>query len=213
MEPAYTQTTDFCDFEHPDVSNVAEKIARGATDPGKIANAVFNHVRDNVRFGFDLVQVKASETLAKGYGACWNKALLLVALLRSKRIPARMVYNPVKREFMRPAMGEACEALTENVNHCFAQVHLGGEWIMADATLDIQTYQKLFLPYQVAWGVDWNTRDDMSLYTENIVGPVTVIEDIDVAISQDVGNLMPPPSEAKALFGPANQQMWQAVAV
>ena len=52
------------------------------------------------------------------------------------------------------------------------------------------------------------------MYTESIAGPVDFFEDIDTAIQQNVGNAMPlpPPSEAEAFFGPANQQMWQAVA-
>ena len=51
----------------------------------------------------------------------------------------------------------------------------------------------------------------MQLYAEHIAGPIVVIEDIDAAIQQDVGNVLPPPSEAEAIFGPVNQQIWQAV--
>lgn len=113
---------------------------------------------------------------------------------------------------MRPAMREACQTLTESFNHCFTQVQLNGEWIAADATLDASTYSKLFLPHQVTWEIDWDGKQNMPLYSEHIFGPVVVIEDIDMAIQQDVGNVLPPPSEAEAFFGPANQRMWQAVA-
>jgi len=207
------QETVFCDANHPAVSHLAKQLANGETDPRKITEVVFKHVRDNIRFGFDAVQVKASETLAKGYGVCWNKALLMVALLRSNRIPARLAYNPVKREFMMPAMGEAIQTLPEIMNHCFVQVRLDGEWIAIDATLDKGTYQKLFVPHKVAWGIDWNGREEMQLYTENIAGAVGCFEDIDGAIRQNVGYTlpMPTPSEAEAVFGPANEQMWQAV--
>lgn len=211
MEQVMIQETTFCDFNHPTVTSLAKKLANGETDARKITEAVFKHVRDNIRFGFDLVQVKASETLAKGYGVCWNKALLMVALLRSNKIPARLAFNPVKREFMKPAMGDAYQTLPETINHCFAQVQLDGEWIAVDATLDAPTYQKLFVPHNVAWGIDWNGKEDLRLYTENIAGQVDIFEDIDAAIQQDVGNLLPPPSEAEAFFGPANQQMWQAI--
>lgn len=214
MEPASIQETTFCDFNHPAISSLAEKLASGETTPRKITQSVFKHVRDHIRFGFDIVQVKASETLAKGYGVCWNKALLEVALLRKNKIPARLAYNPVKRDFMRPAMGDAIQTLPETMNHCFAQVRLDGEWIAIDATLDEATYHKLFAPHHVAWGIDWNGKEDVRLYTENIAGPVDFFEDIDAAILQNVGNSMPlpPSSEAEAFFGPANQQMWQAVA-
>jgi transglutaminase-like putative cysteine protease len=211
VEPTHIQKSVYCDFDHPAVSSLAKDLAGEESDPAMVTRLIFKHVRDNIRFGFDLVQVKASETLTKGYGACWNKALLLAALLRSNKIPARMVYNPVKREFMRPAMGEACQNLTEPFNHCFTQVRLNGKWIVADATLDTPTYRKLFLPYQVSWRIDWDCKKDMRLYAEHIAGQVVVIEDIDAAILQNVGNVLPPPSEAEAFFGPANQQMWQAV--
>jgi len=211
MQQAHLQKSVYCDFDHPAVSSLAEDLANNEPDPVVVTQSIFKHIRDNIRFGLDLVQVKASETLAKGYGVCWNKSLLMVALLRSNKIPARMAYNPVKREFMRPAMGDVCQTLTETINHCFTQVQLNGKWIAADATLDTPTYSKLFLPNQVSWGIDWDGKRDMQLYTEHIAGPVVVIEDIDAAIEQNMGNVLPPPSEAEAFFGPANQQMWQAV--
>jgi hypothetical protein len=89
---------------------------------------------------------------------------------------------------------------------------LNSQWVMADATLDISTYGKLFTPHQVPWDIDWDGRQDMRLYTEHIAGPVVVIENMDAAIQQDVGNALPLPSEAEAFFGSANQLMWQAVA-
>jgi transglutaminase-like putative cysteine protease len=211
MGQAYLEKSLYCDVDHPTVAGLAKELAFGEPDPTHIALAAFNHIRDHIRFGFDLVQVKASETLAKGYGVCWNKSLLLVALLRGNKIPARMAYQPVKREFMRPAMGDAFQTLTETINHCFTQVHLKGEWVLADATLDAPTYTTFFKPHQVRWGIDWDGKADMQLYSEHIAGPVVVIEDIDTQIQQNVGNVLPPPPEAEAFFGPANQQMWQVV--
>jgi transglutaminase-like putative cysteine protease len=210
-DPRFQEATSFCDFDHPAVSSLAKKLAGGETDHGKIAAAVFLYVRDNIRFGIDSVQVKASETLTKGYGACYNKALLVTALLRSHGIPARLAYNPVRREFMRPAMGEACETIQEPFHHCFVQVRLDDRWIAVDATLDARTYRKLFVPHGVTWGIDWNGKDDMRLYADDIVGPTEYVEDTDSAIRRDVGNAMPQPAHADALFGPVNQQMWRAI--
>jgi transglutaminase-like putative cysteine protease len=85
--------------------------------------------------------------LEKGYGVCWNKALLRAALLHTNQIPDRLAFNPVKREFMKPVMGDACQTLPETINHCFAQVQLGSDWICVDATLDAATYEKFFVPH------------------------------------------------------------------
>jgi transglutaminase-like putative cysteine protease len=213
MDQSNFQETMFCNFNHTAVLHLAKKLAGDETDTGKITQTVFAYVRDNIRFGFDLVQVKASQTLEKGYGVCWNKALLLAALLRANRVPARLAFNPVQREFMRPVLGDAYQTLPETINHCFAQVYLDSDWICVDATLDAATYETFFVPRDVAWGIDWNGTEDLRLYTESIVGPVESIEDIDAAIQQDVGNVMPPPAEAELFFGSVNQQMWQAVDV
>jgi transglutaminase-like putative cysteine protease len=212
MAQAYLQKSVYCDFDHPDITRLAKALATGEPDPASVTLKAFRHIRDNIRFGFDLVQVKASETLAKGYGVCWNKSLLLVAILRSNKIPARIAHHPVQREFMRPAMGDACQTLTETINHCFTQVQLNGDWIAVDATLDSPTYNTLFRPHQVPWGIDWDGKQHMQLYTEHISGPRVVIEDMDAEIQQNIGNVLPPPTEADAFFESANQQMWQLVA-
>ncbi len=211
MNQVHIQETVFCDFNYAAVTRLAKYLKKRETDTGKITQAVFKHVRDHIRFGFDLVQVKASQTLEKGYGVCWNKALLMVALLRANQIPARLAANPVQREFMKPVMGDACQTLPETINHCFAQVQLDGDWVCVDATLDAATYEKFFVPYGVGWGIDWDGTQDLRLYTDNIIGPVESIEDIDAAVQQDVGNVMPPPAEAELFFGSVNQQMWQAI--
>lgn len=211
-ETTYCQETAFCDFSNSAVSSLAKKLANGETDDRKITEAVFKHVRDKIRFGFDVVQKKASETLAKGYGVCCNKSLLLIALLRSNGIPARLAYFPVKREFIEPVMGDAHQILPETINHGLAQVLLDGEWINLEPVLDNKTYQKFYVPHKVAWSIDWDGKSSMQLYTENIAGPVEICEDIDAAIRDNVGNhWVPPESDAEAIFGPTNQQMWQVV--
>jgi transglutaminase-like putative cysteine protease len=43
--------------------------------------------------------------------------MLLVALLRCNGIPARMEYNLVKREFMKPAFGEEYKTLHDIEKH------------------------------------------------------------------------------------------------
>jgi len=205
------QETFFCDFNNSAIQKLAEELAGDERNPKKITQTVFKYVRDNIRFGFDIVQVKASDTLEKGYGSCWNKTILMVALLRYNKIPSRVAYNPVKREFMKPAMGDAYLTMSESINHCFAQVYLDDRWIVVDPTLDQKTYEKLFVPFNVSWGIDWNGTSDCQLYTENICGPVGLFEDIDIAFQSDVGNMMPPASQAGQFFDPPNNAMWKAI--
>ncbi len=62
MEQASIQETTFCDFNHPAISSLAKKLANGETNTRKITQSVFKHVRDNIRFGFDIVQVKTRKS-------------------------------------------------------------------------------------------------------------------------------------------------------
>lgn len=93
------QQTFYCDNGHPDIQTVAASLRSDEKDPVAITARTFYFVRDSVAFGFDLFQRKASDTLKRGYGACWNKSLLLTALLRSNQIPAQFGSIPVKRTF------------------------------------------------------------------------------------------------------------------
>jgi transglutaminase-like putative cysteine protease len=205
------QETFFCNFNHASIQSLARTLAEDEKDKKKITETIFKYVRDKIRFGVDIAQVKASDTLEKGYGACWNKALLMVALLRYNKIPSRVAYNPVKREFMKPAMGEAHLNLPESIDHCFAQVYLDGKWVSVDPTLDNKTYEKLFVPFNVSWNIDWNGSGDSQLYTENICGPVNFYQDIDKAFQSEVANFLPPKSEAIPFANEANKEMWEMV--
>lgn len=209
MKITELQETFYCDFNHPSIKELANKLAEKGTDPQKITETTFRYVRNNIKFGCDLVKVKASETLAKGYGACWNKALLVVSLLRCNNIPARLGYNLVKREFMKPALGEEHKTLHETENHCFALACLNDQWVAIDSTLDPRTYEKFYAPTGVTWDIEWNGTDNMRLYTENIVGPVEYFEDIDAALEQDVGYSISSQADVNSVFELRNQRMWK----
>jgi transglutaminase-like putative cysteine protease len=210
METKTLQETFYCDFSHTSIKVLSQQLSEGETDPRKLAEKIFLYVRDQIKFGLDLTKVKASETLVKGYGPCWSKALLMMALLRCNHIPARLGYSVVTREFMKLLLGdEFIKELHDTENHCFVLVGLDGQWIAVDPTLDIRTYNKFFVPAGVNWGIEWNGKDNMQLYTENIVEPLNCFEDIDAALNANLGYEMPSPEDIDARFGPSNQHLWQ----
>ena len=157
-------------------------LVKASKDPNELTKDIFMFVRDKIIFGGDHWQVKASETLKKGYGACWNKNLLMIALLRYYKIPSRLKANPVKNDFMKSAMGAAYLTVSNPFYHCFTEVYLDGRWIAVDSTLDKNTYDTFFMPRNVDWEIDWNGTSDMQLYTESIVGPAVLYSDIDRAL-------------------------------
>ena len=205
--------THYCDHDHPAIRERARILAREAPAADQVAAHTFRWVRDRLPFGLDLVKVKASETLQKGYGARYNKSLLLTTLLRAGGIPARFCSVPVSRWFMRPYIGRQCLLVSHPFHHCLVQVGLEGGWSWAEPALDRATYEALFRPLGVDWGIDWRPERPELLYRESLMGEPRVHEDIDRAIGRNVGNTMPPALLARALCGNANRKAWARIGI
>lgn len=203
------QPTVYCDHDNPDIQAVAAKLRADDTDPVVIAKRTFYFVRDGFPFGFDLYERKASETLRQGYGVCWNKSLLLIALLRCNQIPSRLGSVPLKRSFVRPAIGAWHWLANNPYNHCIVHAHLNDRWTILDAVLDKGTYESFFRPLGVEWGIDWNGRDDVRLYTESVLGPAVTHPDIDAAVNKKVGNVELPKVLAVVGNRIVNKGMWK----
>ncbi|MHC1744895.1 MAG: transglutaminase-like domain-containing protein [Syntrophobacteraceae bacterium] len=203
--------TGYCDCAHPDIQAGAATLGAGEEDPVAIARRTFYFVRDRLPFGFDLYRRKASETLKCGYGVCWNKSLLLVALLRSNGIPARLGSIPVRRSFVKPAIGGWHRLSNDPYNHSLVHAYINHRWTILDAVLDKETYEAFFLSSGVDWDIEWNGEDDVRLYTESIVGPDVMHPDIDAAIESKVGNAELP--RFLAIIGNRcmNRQMWKRI--
>lgn len=207
----YLGETVFCDFGSPAVQGLAEGVDAAGKSPGELATAAFRLVREKIPFGFDLWQVKASATVQKGYGMCSNKALVLVAVLRHHGIPSRLAYVQMKREGLNPAWGRSGLMMSRVLNHVLAEVHLDGKWIPVDLTLDQKTYEKLFAPAGVTWGIDWDGSTPCLLFQEHLLGPVVSYTDVDEALKEDAGNRAPPKVMGDLMMGFLNRRMWPKV--
>jgi len=94
---AYLSSTEYINWEDPDVFDEARRLANGLKDPFKIAEACFCFVRDEIKHSLDYelnpVTCSASDALAYGTGYCYAKSHLLAALLRANAIPAGLCYQ------------------------------------------------------------------------------------------------------------------------
>ena len=187
MEQALRDTY-YCDFNQHDLRTLGTSLSVNAKDENQVAKNIFQYVRDNISYGFDIFQRKASDTLRKGYGVCWNKALLVVALLRYNGIPAHFGSIPVKREFSRPVAGSAYRFTKNPFNHCVAHASLNGRWVVMDTILDKRTFQACYKPLNVTWEIGWDGESDCKLYTEHVMGPAVMHLDIDETLDKKVGN-------------------------
>jgi len=206
-------STRYCDHDHPLIRRTAERLQVPESTRLAVARNSFFFVRDSIVFGFDLFQQKASETLGLGYGVCWNKALLLIALLRANGIPARFCSIPIQRTFIRPAIGAWHRLANDPYHHCLVLADIDDRPVLLDAVLDRRTFDAFFRPIGVDWGIDWNGKDDMRLYSESVAGEIHVHDDIDATLDRRVGNKELPRFFARIGNRLVNRQMWKKVGI
>lgn len=88
------------------------------------ANAIFEFVRDHIRYTRDPVYFESIATpeqvLALGYGDCDDKSTLLAAMFESVGYPTRFVVAGYKD--------------SNTPEHVYLQVVLHGQWVSADPT-------------------------------------------------------------------------------
>jgi len=205
--------THYCDHDHPELRKLAAKLAEGCTGKQEIIQRSFLFVRDQIPFGFDLYRRKASEVLERGHGVCWNKSLLLTALLRANKIPAHFGSIPLRRTFIAPVIGGLHRMASEPFNHCLVHVWLDEHWIVLEPVLDRKTYDTFFRPLDVPWDIDWNGKDDCQLYTESVLGPPVMHSDIDATIKNRCGNKELAEPLAIVANSQLNKQLWKKAGI
>jgi len=93
----YLESSQYIDWQQPEVFNKAKILAGDANDKEQIAKACFTFVRDEIKHSWDYqlnpVTCMASDVLKYGAGYCYAKSHLLAALLRANEIPAGLCYQ------------------------------------------------------------------------------------------------------------------------
>lgn len=102
----YLESSDYIDWQTPEITAKAKELATGLTEPELIAKQCFEFVRDKIKHSWDFqanpVTCKASDVLAHGTGYCYAKSHLLAALLRANNIPAGLCYQRLTIENDQP---------------------------------------------------------------------------------------------------------------
>lgn len=95
----YLSPSRLCDFDRvPQIGTVAESLT--STLPTTIGKTedLYRFVKE-LQFRYDDWDVKASQTLSRGWGMCSGKVNLLVAMLRSIGVPARYAIITCRPEY------------------------------------------------------------------------------------------------------------------
>ena len=135
--------TPHINSDHPQVRAKAAALTNGRGTDRQKARAIFEFVRDEVKFGFTrgFWDNTASDVLASRTGYCNTKSTLFVALLRAVDIPARQVFVDIDRSVLHGILDPG----TPYVDHSYVEVLLDGAWIATDAYI---VDKALFTPAQ-----------------------------------------------------------------
>lgn len=117
--------TRFLQTRDPAVVEHAERAAGSEIDPSRIATRMEKYVRDKLtKKNFSTAMASAAEVAQRMEGDCTEHAVLLAAMLRTKKVPSRIAAGLVYVDSMNSFGG-----------HMWTEAFLAGEWIPLDATL------------------------------------------------------------------------------
>jgi hypothetical protein len=113
--------------DDPKVLELSARIVPNETEPWKLACALEKHVDEAVRLkNFSQAFATAAEVAQSLEGDCTEHAVLLAALCRARKIPARVAFGLV---YYPPQKGFAY--------HMWNEVWIADRWVPLDATLGL----------------------------------------------------------------------------
>ncbi|MCM8816986.1 MAG: transglutaminase family protein [Candidatus Omnitrophica bacterium] len=183
MEGDFLEETKYCDISSKEICEFTETLkSREVIDT--IEN-IFNFVRDEVKYRFDYPCVKASETLKKKIGTCFNKTNLQIALLRKAGIPAGYGVYLVHREILKSILPQDIFTLVnEPTIHVFAKVFIHNRWIGLDATVDKELFETFYKNSDIWNHEKWDRKGEILLDKFFIVEDQGLYANIDLYLSQ-----------------------------
>ncbi|RLD92111.1 MAG: hypothetical protein DRI93_07095 [Aquificota bacterium] len=138
----YLESTEFIESDHPEISACAKELTRHIEEEQERVKALFYFVRDRISFRplfFNYLpkeEFKASAILKRGYGFCIMKAILLISLLRSINIPARLILAEIRHYQLPETVKLGLKS--DVILHGFAEGFLQGNWVKLNPTFDIK---------------------------------------------------------------------------
>lgn len=141
----YLKPTYYIDSNSPVIIAYANTTCRGKDTDIDRAIALYYGVRDDIRYDPYSVEdkresVRASSVLKRKAGFCVAKAVLLAAVLRSQKIPARLGFADVKNHLVTQRL----KALMETdlfVYHGYIEAFLNDKWVKATPAFNLSLCQ------------------------------------------------------------------------
>lgn len=146
----FLRETVMLDYSAPSIQRLIQLRQWGDLLPFPRIQAVYNYVRDEVLFGYNVDDsIPASKVLADGYGQCNTKATLFMALLRACGVPCRVHGFLIHKSLQKGAMtGLVYRSAPEYILHSWVEVLLDDTWYQLEGLILDRAYlQKLRSAY------------------------------------------------------------------
>ncbi len=160
----FTRATATIDAGHPAIRSFAGRAAKQAQGRRQQAVAIYYAVRDGWRYNpykieLNAAALRASNILNRPEGHCVDKAILMIAALRSLQIPARLGLAKVRNHIATERL-EAVLGTNELAPHGYVEVQLDGRWVKATPAFNRELCRRLGVS-----PLEWDGRSD-SLFQE-----------------------------------------------
>ena len=169
MTEDYLQPTEFIDSDSPLVRDFATKAVAGAPSPREKAVKLYYAVRDGIYYDPYRIEhtregFKASAILAKGYGYCVAKAIVLAAALRAQGIACKLHFADV-RNHLTTARLKALMQTDTFYYHGYNDILLDGRWIKVTPAFNLSLCEKFRVK-----PLDWDGISDAVFHPFDLEG-------------------------------------------
>ena len=142
----YLKPTPFIDSDSPEVIAFARTVCRDAKTDIDKAIKLFYAVRDGFyynpyRIDFNPDAMKASAVLARKFGFCITKAILLAALARVEGIPSRLGFADVKNHLCTDRLKELMQS-DLFIFHGYVELLLENKWVKATPAFNLSMCER-----------------------------------------------------------------------
>jgi hypothetical protein len=165
----FLRATELCDSNSEDINNKALELISDSETPKDTAINIFYFIRDEIPYLLDLADLKASDTLRKRWGECYNKTNLQIALLRAAGIPARYHRLAIRKEMFQGIFSNFVYRTVPEVAETrpYCECYLSGKWIACEGLYDIQLFEAMkkkgFTATKKIPNIDWDGENDLIL--------------------------------------------------
>lgn len=127
----HLQPTPILDYRHPSIQALVAARGWRALPYGDRIGAVYDFVRDEIRFGYNESDaLAASAVLADGYGQCNTKTTLLMALLRAVEVPCRFHGATIDKRLQKGVVeGIFYRMAPQDIFHSWVEVRFEQRWV------------------------------------------------------------------------------------